>query len=109
MGGVLSPLMWLLLINRLPRRVKDQMERTQSGMDIRKNLPLLVFADDISMAAMGKTAMEVTEMLNCLAIILQRTLREIGATLSAEKCKNFLIQMGGSALRLFKRGDPTTK
>ena len=59
------------------------------------------------MALKGDKVQEVIEMANRLARILQKVLKEIGLTLSIEKCRNFLIQMGENALCLFKRGDPT--
>ena len=68
-----------------------------------------VFADDISMAIKGKEMSKVVEMADKLAGILKEVLRQLGLTLSIEKCRNFLIQVGENAIRLFKRGNPTSR
>ena len=108
-GGVLSCLMRLLLINELPGRVRGLVGQTAPIINVGEDFLLQVFADDISMAIKGNRALDVSEAANQLARIFYMARKQIGLTLSSEKCKNFLIQAGPNALRLFKRGGPTSR
>ena len=108
-GGVLSPLLWLLLINGLPDKVRGQMKNIRPKLDVDKDLMIQIFADDISIALRGRTAAEVAEIANKLGKILHEVLREIGLQLSSTKCKNFIVQLLRGTMQLFKRCDPTSR
>ena len=101
--------MWLILVDRLPRRVKDLLRQGMTSVDLRGNFLMQVFANDISMALKENREIDVVEVADRLARILHGALKEIGLALSIEKRQNFLIRLGENALRLFKRGDPTSR
>ena len=108
-GGVLSPLMWLVLVNSLPERVRKQMRFEEPGLEQEKDLLLQIFADDISVAVRGATVTEAVHYAEKLAKVLQRVPAAIGLHLSWHKCKNFLVQALRGGIRLFSRADPTSR
>ena len=108
-GGVLSPLMWILLINGVPERIRGHMRLITPGLDVEQDLLIQIFADDISIALRGQKTANVAEQANKLGMILHQVLREIGLKLSPLKCKNFVIQILRGVMRLFRRGDPTSR
>ena len=75
----------------------------------KKDLLIQIFADDISIAIRGQSTAKVVELANKLGDILRRVLWETGLKLIPLKCKNFVIQILRGAMRLFKRGDPTSR
>ena len=60
-GGVLSPLMWLLLVNRMPDGILGEMSREMPDADLRDGLLLQLFAGDISAVVCAPTEEEVVE------------------------------------------------
>ena len=77
-GGVLPPLLWLLLVNRLPDRVKSQMRVLAPELHIEPDLLIQIFADDILIALRSATAQNLLELTRRLGIILHRALQEMG-------------------------------
>ena len=108
-GGVLSPLMWLLLVNGMPNRVRGHLRRVAPSLRIDEDFILQVFADDISVALKGADMQDLLGTARKLGQILDMVLREIGLKLSIQKCRNFILQALMGAIKQFKRGDPKSK
>ena len=77
-GGVLPTLLWLLLVDRLPDRVKSQMRVLAPELHIEPDLLTQIFADDISIDLRSATAQNLLELTRRLGIILHRALQEMG-------------------------------
>ena len=108
-GGVLSPLMWLILVNGMPDKVRGHLRRVEPSLRIDEDFILQVFADDISVALKGANMQDMMQTARKLGRILDSVLREIGLKLSIQKCKNFIMQALAGAIKQFKRGDPRSK
>ena len=108
-GGVLSPLMWLFLVNRLPERTRSQMRITELSMVMDVHLLIQISADDISVALRGRGVADIVTLAEKLGEILRKVLREKGLSRSQQKCKNFILQLQERALKMFKRGDPASR
>ena len=74
-GGVLSPLMWLLLIILIPARVKAGLIARAPSLEFDKNYLMQIFADDISAAIRGKGPQRAAEHAHQLIEILVAALR----------------------------------
>ena len=102
-GGVLSPLMWLLLVNRVPEEITREMSREMPEADPQEELLLQLFADDISAVVSAPTEEEAVRWAYVLVGILVKVLEKIGLRLSTTKCKDFMIQILQQQLILQKR------
>ena len=101
-GGVLSPLLWLILINRIPMRVGEALRPLVPEMRLADDYMMQIYADDISIVLRGMVSKQVVAAAHRLISVLEVALAEIGLKLSTQKCKNFLILAMKQALSLFK-------
>ena len=60
-GGVLSPLLWLILVNRIPEEISRNLKRKLPEADLKEDLLIQLFADDISAVISASTEEEVVE------------------------------------------------
>ena len=77
-GGVLSPLMWPSLSNRLPDRVKGQLRATAPNLDRDNDFRIQIFEDDITVALRGDTVSDAMNLADKLGRILHGALKELG-------------------------------
>ena len=108
-GGVLSPLMWILLINEVPVQVQRRIAEQEPDFDVEERLLLQIFADDVSAALSADDEMEAVRLSHILVMAICDGLRRLGLTLSPIRCKNFLMRAMEGVHRLFKRGTCTTR
>ena len=108
-GGVLSPMLWLLLINLVPERVERGLQPLLPDVNLAEDYMMQIYADDVSMVLRGADPEKVVEAAHRLIEVLTRVLQEIGLTLSAQKCKNFLMFARSQVLNLFKRSAPSSR
>ena len=81
-GGVLSPLMWILLINQIPTKIMEQMKKITGNAEREKDILVQIFADDISGVLATNTEEQAIEYAHVLVRILVRTLKELGLNLT---------------------------
>ena len=108
-GGSLFPLMWLLLFDGLPERVRGQLRLAAPDLDISEDFLLQIFLGDILAAIKGSTVTEARKLAAKLGKIPRKALSAIGLKLSFLKCKNFLVQTLRRVIKLSKRGGPTSR
>ena len=108
-GGVLSPLLWLILINRIPTMVGEELQPLIPEIRLADDYMMQIYADDISIVLRDTDSQRVAAAAHRLIEVLGRVLAEIGLKLSLQQCKNSLIFAMRQALGLFKRGDPSTR
>ena len=68
-----------------------------------------IYADDVSMVLRGSGPQGAVEAAHRLIGVLRRVLKDIGLTLSPQKCVNFLMFATSQVLNLFKKCDPSTR
>ena len=91
-GGVLSPLMWLLLIYKVPGRARGALRTVASGLGARGDFTIQLFADDSSVAIRGQGGLQLIKLAHNLVGIRERAFGEIGLALSVLKRKNFPVR-----------------
>ena len=108
-GGVLSPLLWLVLLNHMPRSVRSILAQREPSMEAEGEVLLQVFADDISAAVSAEDEQEVVKKAYLLVDVFTRLLKELGLVLRTEKRKNFWLKLREELLGLFKRNKDISK
>ena len=96
-GGVLSPLLWILHVNRVASRTQEKMEEAILLPKGEWRLMVQLFADDISAAVMHSDRRIVIVLAEELARTLIRVLRELGLEVAPPKCNNFIVDGGKEA------------
>lgn len=88
-GDPLSPILFNLCIEEL----LEQLDSATAGLPVgnNRNISVLAFADDLVL--LGKSTTEAQEQIN----IVNRYLREMDMSLSANKCGIFQIKIGGGS------------
>ena len=91
-GGVLSPLMRIVLINQVLGQMISRMRKVAPGYDLEKDLLIQLFADDIPAMIIADDEEEVVRIAYELVQILEEVLRKLGLKLSPPKRNNFIIK-----------------
>ena len=73
-GGVLSPPLWLLLVNGVPDKVENKLKMQAPYLDVEEDCLLQIFADDISEMIKGQDEIQVIQRAGISADILRETL-----------------------------------
>ena len=103
-GGVLSPLLWILRVNRIAKYTRSQMKRAIQEESSDWDLIVQIFAGDISAAISHEDRETVLEMAWTLKEILLEILGEIELDVSTPKCNNFLVDFLKEKLKTKTQG-----
>ena len=91
-GGVLSPLLWLLHVNRIIEGTLQQIGREIDLPPLSWNVIVQMFADDISAAIGHELRSVAVQLSHILVAVLLGQLGGNDLDVSRPKCQNFLVE-----------------
>ena len=91
-GGVLSPLLWILHVNRVAEETLKKLRKKTSLPNSEWRIIFQVFADDISAAVSHRTRRGVITLSKELSEALLEVLKKLDLEVAKPKCNNFLIE-----------------
>ena len=107
-GGVLSPLLWILHVNKVIAKTQKITEESIGLPKAEWRLIVQLFADDISAAVSHKDRRMVVTLSEKLAETLIKVLKELGLEIAPPKCDNFLVDGSAEARKELTRETGTT-
>ena len=91
-GGVLSPLLWLLHVNRIIEETLRDLRKTIKMPPLSWEVIIQIFADDISAAIGHEHRPEAIQLAHLLIAELCKQLDKTELNVSTPKCQNFLVE-----------------
>ena len=104
-GGVISPLLWILYFNAVPKLLRDESQRRGLPQQDFKDV---IYADDVTTIIFADTLGELAERAVQTMKIMKHGMKRIGLQINEAKTQNIVLDPAVLPKGAFRRGPGTT-